>query len=160
MLLDEQRETFIRGQSSGSDTNSGTLRAASATHERTGRSWARSVKNVCEYQSAKALEVCDKEVELGEQAVRLTLQVDQIVTQCEDSELWPLRRQTIEGDMAQARIMVTHGGTLALAKWFPGFTEGETDKVMFKKLTRHERGSMWMQSVPLDDSWPVSALRR
>ena len=78
--------------------------------------------NVCEYQSAKALEVCDKEVELGEQAVRLTLQVDQIVTQCEDSELWPLRRQTIEGDMAQARIMVTHGGTLALAKWFPGFT--------------------------------------
>ena len=90
----------------------------------------------------------------------MTLQVDQIVTRCEDSELWPLQRQTIEGDMAQARIMVTHGGTLALAKWFPGFTEGETDKVMFKKLTRHERRSMWMQSVPLDDSWPVSVLRR
>ena len=115
--------------------------------------------NLCEYQSAKALEECDKDVVLGEQAVRLTLQVDQIVTWCEDSVLWPLRGKKIEEDMVQARIMVTHGGTLALAKWFPGFTEGETDKVMFKKLTRHERGSMWMQSMPLDYSWPVSALR-
>ena len=42
------------------------------------------VKTVCEYQSAKALEVCDKEVALGEQAIRLTLQVDQKVTRCEE----------------------------------------------------------------------------
>ena len=53
-------------------------------YERTGRSWTRLVKTVCEYQSAKALEVCDKEVALGEQAIRLTLQVDQKVTRCEE----------------------------------------------------------------------------
>ena len=56
VLLDKRREIFVRGQSSGSDTNGGTLRVASAAHEWMGRSWTRSVMNVCEYKSAKALE--------------------------------------------------------------------------------------------------------